>query len=166
MQINIKTPTQQNLQPLNKMENEIRPPDEPVRERLIQNNYYENYETETEEDQLRRILEESESEYELQLAITESNRIEKEREERTKHFAVFKTKIAQFMRIDSINRSVYSEILDYIDKYESGELTEVRVNTELYLKFRSIIDNMRLKTEDKMRILELFIREKDRIDTK
>jgi hypothetical protein len=136
------------------MDEEIRPPDQTVRECLVTNNYYQH--TESEEDQLRRILEESETEYEFQYAILESKRIEQEREERTKHFAGFRSKIAQFMRIDVPNRSFYSELLGYIDKYESGEIVTMTVSDEFYMRFRRTLDNMRLTAEDKTRLTEFI----------
>jgi len=112
---------------------------------------------ETEEDQLRRALEESETEYEFQFAVLESARLEKERLERAKHFAGFKAKIAQFMRIDADNSDFYSKILGYIARYESGELVSVHVEDEdFYLKFRRTLDNMRLTAESKSRLLDLI----------
>ena len=136
------------------MDEEIRPPDQTVRECLVTNNYYQH--TESEEDQLRRILEESETEYEFQFAILESKRLEQEREERTKHFAGFRSKISQFMRIDVPNRSFYSELLGYIDKYESGEIVTMTVSDEFYMRFRRTLDNMRLTAEDKTRLTEFI----------
>jgi hypothetical protein len=142
------------------MDEEIRPPDEPIRECLMPTNYYQH--TESEEDQIRRVLEESESEYEFQFAILESKRIEQEREERAKHFAGFRSKIAQFMRIDVPNRSFYSELLGYIDKYESGEIVTTTVSEEFYMRFRRTLDNMRLTAEDKTRLLELINNKQDK----
>ena len=138
------------------MDDEIRPPDEPIRECLMPTNYYQP--RESEEDQLRRILEESENDYEFQLAVLESKRIEREREERAKHFAGFRTKIAQFMRIDKPNHEFYSELLMYIDKYESGKLISVEVSDEFYMKFQRTLGNMRLTAEDKAR-LNQFIKQ-------
>jgi hypothetical protein len=123
------------------MDEEIRPPDQTVRECLVTNNYYQH--TESEEDQLRRILEESETEYEFQFAILESKRIEQEREERAKHFAGFRSKIAQFMRIDVPNRSFYSELLGYIDKYESGEIVTTKVS--MGMKYLRCLDQMKIR---------------------
>ena len=122
-------------------EEHIREPDEQIRDCLFQN-YPEDtsYITanmitkETEEDQLRRIIEESESEFEYHFAISESKRLEKEREERATHFATFKTKIVQFMRIDVANRPFYSELIGYIDRYELGEIQTVKVENDFYMK--------------------------------
>lgn len=137
------------------MDDEIRPPDRPIRECLLP--YNQNHiEYADEDDQLRRALEESETDYEFQFAVLESTRLEKEREERTKHFAGFKAKIAQFMRIDTSNRDFYAVIIGYISKYESGEIVTVNVDEEFYLKFRRTLDNMRLSAEIKIRLLELI----------
>ena len=136
-----------------KMEKEIRPADEIIRECLIPNY---SLPMDSEEDQLRRVLEESETEYEFQLALLESRRIESEREERAKHFARFKHKILQFMKIDKQNEPFYSELLSYIRMYESGNIDSVHVSDEFYEKFRRTLDNMRIMEEDKMRLLELI----------
>jgi hypothetical protein len=132
------------------MEEEIRKPDEQIRDCLFQPRY------ESEEDQLRRAIEESESEFEYYFAILESKRLEKEREARTKHFASFKTKIIQFMRIDVQNRPFYSELIGHIDKYELGEIQSVKVENEFYMKFFYTVNNMRIGQEDKARLFEFI----------
>ena len=143
------------IQHLNKMNENIRLPDKPIRERLLPTtNYYEPHESE--EDQLRRALEESENDYEFQLAVLESQRIEQEREERMKHFAGFRSKITQFMRIDKPNHEFYYELLIYIDKYESGNILSVVVPDEFYMKFQRTLGNMRLSAEDKNRLNEFI----------
>lgn len=146
-----------------KMEEQIRKPDKQIRDCLFQN-YQEDasYITanmitkETEEDQLRRIIEESESEFEYHFAILESKRLEKEREEREKHFAAFKTKIVQFMRIDVSNKQFYSELIRFIERYESGEIQTVKVENDFYMKFFYTINNMRIRQEDKSRLFEFI----------
>ena len=134
-------------------EEEIRQPDKPIRECLLptsQPYYY------AEEDDLKRVLEESETDYELQFAIEESNRLLIEREERRTHFAGFRMKIMQFIRIDKVNNAFYSELLGYIDKYESGEIQSVKVREDFYIIFCRILENMRLTPVDKIRLLELI----------
>ena len=74
------------------MDEEIRPPDQPIRECLLPQNLYNNNTYESEEDQLRRALEESETDFELQHAIILSRRSQEEKEERTKHVAYFKSR--------------------------------------------------------------------------
>jgi hypothetical protein len=135
----------------------IRQPDKPIRECLLGSpNTYPNYYAENDEDHLKRVLEESETDYELQFAIEESNRLLVEREERQTHFAGFRMKIMQFIRIDKVNNAFYSELLGYIDKYESGEIQSVKVREDFYIIFCRILDNMRLTAEDKIRLLELI----------
>lgn len=134
-------------------EEEIRQPDKPIRECLLstsQPNYYAG------EEDIRRVLEESETDYELQFAIEESNRLMEEREERQTHFAGFRMKIMQFVRIDKVNNAFYSELLGYIDKYESGEIQSVKVREDFYSMFCRILENMRLTPADKIRLLELI----------
>jgi hypothetical protein len=142
-------------------EEEIRQPDKPIRECLLGGggspNTYTNYYAENDEDRhLKRVLEESETDYELQFAIEESNRLLREREERRTHFAGFRMKIMQFNRIDKINSAFYSELIGYIDKYESGEIQSVKVREDFYIIFCKILGNMRMTPEDKTRLLELI----------
>ena len=135
------------------MDEEIRPPDKPIRECLLPN-YTPTIESE--EDQLKRVLAESEIDFEFEYAIFESKQFAKEREERSKHFANFRIKIAQFMRIDKPNESFYSELLLHIDKYEFGGIPSIQVDKEFYTKFRKTLDNMRLNEEDRRRLLEFI----------
>jgi hypothetical protein len=146
-------------------DDEIRPPDEVIRCRMFDTEHSEsflfasptltpNIREDVEDQQLQRILLESESDFEFHYAIIESARLEKEREERTKHFADFRKKIQQFMRIDSNNREFYSTLLGYIAKYESSEINSVKVGDAFYTKFFQTIDNMRIREEDKVRLFE------------
>lgn len=145
-------------------DDEIRPPDEVIRCRMFDTAQSESFLfasptltpniREDEDQQLQRVLIESESDFEFQYAIIESARLEKEREERTKHFADFRKKIQQFMRIDSNNREFYSTLLGYIAKYESSEINSVKVGESFYTKFFQTIDNMRIREEDKVRLFE------------
>ena len=134
------------------MDEEIRAPDEPVRECLLPKNTYES-----EEDQLRRALEESETDFELQHAIILSRMVQEEREKRTKHVASFKSRFTQFMKIDKPNKEFYADMIRYVEKYESGDLTSVSVGEEYYIRFRRTLDNMRITPVDKAKILEIII---------
>jgi hypothetical protein len=141
-------------------EDEIRPPDKPIRECLLP-----SYDPEFssinrfEEEQIRKAIEESETDfnYEFELAVLESTRLAKEREERSTHFARFRPKITQFMRIDKANEEFYSQLIAYMEMYEYGDIQSMNVNTEFYAKYRKMLDNMRLVEEDRNRLLE-FIR--------
>ena len=137
-------------------EEETRQPDKPICECLLPTSQPYYYAEEEEEDHLKRILEESETDYELQFAIEESNRLLEEREERRTHFAGFRMKIMQFVRIDKVNNAFYSELLGYIDKYESGEIQSVKVREDFYIIFCRILGNMRITSEDKTRLFELL----------
>ena len=134
------------------MDEEIRAPDIPIRECLLPTNMYES-----EEDQLRQALEESETDFELQHALILSKRLQEEREERTKHVAYFKSRFTQFMKIDKSNKEFYSDMIRYVEKYESGDLTSVSVGEEYYIKLRRTLDNMRITPVDKAKILEIII---------
>jgi len=144
-------------------DDEIRPPDKPVRECLLPNQYerYDPY-YDDESTQWRNILEESESDFELQFALRESSKLAKEREERCTHFATFRLKIAQFEKIDQLNRYFYSELLEYIDKYETGEVKFVKVREEFYMTFRNIMNCMRINPNEKSRLLTFILLDKDK----
>jgi|LauGreDrversion4_2_1035121.scaffolds.fasta_scaffold98465_2 hypothetical protein len=135
------------------MNEQVRTPDVPVTERLINNSYMQ---FESEEDQLKRALEESEVEFEIQQAIILSTLLQNQREARSKKFASIKPKFAQFMRIDKNNTEFYTDIIRYIEKYESGNLESVNVGEEFYGKFRRTLDNMRITATDKNNLLELI----------
>jgi len=139
------------------MDDDIRPPDTPIRECLLPTGFGEFNNTESEEDQMRRALEESETEFELQFAIAESNRTEKEREERVKQFASLKSKIIQFMKLDAGGRDFYAALISHIENYERGEYDTINLGEELYARFRRMLDNMRLSTEQKARLLSIIL---------
>ena len=134
---------------------DIRPPDNTVRDCLLPSGFGGNA-VESEEDQIRRALEESETEYELQFAIAESNRAIKEREERVKFFAPFKSKIIQFMKIDADSRDFYGALILHIECYERGAINTVHLGEDIYAKFRRMLDNMRLTPEFKTRLLNII----------
>lgn len=142
--------------------NDIRPAD-PVRmERLVSTNngfstpmgqFLPYYQDQSEEEAiLRQIMEQSAIEYEMRELALEENR-KKAREERTKHFHSFKLKFQQFAKLDVANRDFYNELISHIESYESGDRITVEVDAEFYAKFRRTLENMRIGTEDKRRIL-------------
>lgn len=133
----------------------IRPPDEPIRECLLPPSGPINTVL-FEQQELRRVLEESEIDYELQFALAESKRMEEEREERCRHFADFRIKITQFEKMDKTNADFYKELIHYIDMYERYGSSPFVVTEHFYVKFRKMADNMRLKPDEKTRLLELI----------
>lgn len=140
------------------MEEEIRAPDKTITDCLLPMSIPTPTPTyDTEEDQLKRLLEETETEYELQCAIIESRRIQEQREERIRQFASIKTKFAQFARIDRQNGDFYSDIIRYIEKYECGDFKSVSIGEDVYIKFRRTLDNMRITPSEKTKLLEIFI---------
>ena len=109
------------------------------------------------ESDIKRVLEESESDFEFQFAILESRRMAKEREDRATHFAGFLSKIKRFSKIDKSNESFYSELIEYIELYELEDVEIVNVNREFYMKFTRTVDNMRITPDEKSRLYQ-FIR--------
>lgn len=143
------------------MDEYIRPPDKPIRECLLSPMNYHNNISSSYEDDLERILKESENEtdYELQIALAESKRIEeerKEREERAKHFADFRFKMKQFEKIDTLNMAFYEEMVHHIDTYEYSGTFPAIVTEDVYNLFRKTVDNIRLKPDEKARLIEFI----------
>lgn len=140
---------------MNQDDEQVRKVDPIIRDRLLNGKfipYNGNDGAIDEDEQLRRVLEQSALEYE----IREQARIEgqqKAREDRIKKFASIKRKFQQLAKLDASNTDVYSAVLSNIDAYESGEIIEALVDAELYVKFRRILDNMRVSPEEKRAIL-------------
>lgn len=140
---------------MNQDDKQVREVDPIIRDRLLNGQfipYTGNDGVIDEEEQLRRVIEQSALEYEMR----EHARIEgqqKAREDRIKKFASIKRKFQQFAKLDASNVEVYSAVLSNIDSYESGEIIEAFVDAELYAKFRRILDNMRVSPEEKRAIL-------------
>lgn len=144
----------------------IRPPDKPIRECLLSpaNNSYSNI-LFSYEDDLARILKESETDYELQIALAESKRLEEEREARearAKQFAEFRLKMKQLEKIDSSNAAFYDEIVQHIDTYEQHGISPAIVTEEFYGRFRTMVDSIRLKPNEKTRLLEFIQYKQDK----
>lgn len=141
------------------MDEEIRAPDQVVRERLLPSTYINPI---TEEDQLAQLMVQSEQDYELQMAI-EASEIEAvhnfAREERKKQFASLRQKFTRLQVLDKDNTDHYGRILTYVSIYESRGVDRVQVDDTFYKKFRIILDNMRLTQEERHRILELIVLE-------
>ena len=143
---------------MNQDDKQVREVDPIIRDRLLNGQFIPctgNDGVIDEEEQLRRVLEQSALEYEMR----EQARIEgqqKAREDRIKKFASIKRKFQQLAKLDASNTDVYSAVLSNIDSYESGEIIEALVDAELYVKFRRILDNMRVSPEEKRAILSFI----------
>lgn len=139
------------------MDDDVRPPDISIRERLLPVGFGAYDAIESEDDQMRRALEESENEYELQFVIAESNRLSKEREERVKFFAAFKSKIIQFTKLDADSHDFYADLIFHIERYERNNINTIHLGDEMYVRFRRMLDNMRLSMEFKARLLNIIL---------
>jgi hypothetical protein len=136
----------------------VRPPDSVIRERLIANINCDR--PVSEEEKLSEIVAQSELDYELQLAMEESERDEALRqifEYRKTHFTALKRKFAQFQQIDKSNARFYELILSHISEYELGTLTRVEVDVDFYNKLINTLGNMRAPDAETHRILEFIV---------
>lgn len=142
-------------------ENYVRPPDSSKRERLISHEGFIPYnESISEEDQIARLLIQSEMEYEMKLAIAESVREECRRKtklDREKHFSGIKRKFQQFQNIDKDNQPFYKQVLTYILAYENGDTIRIEVPLEFYQKLRATLHDIRVPAEELRRILSFIV---------
>lgn len=143
---------------MNQEDEQVREVDPIIRDRLLNGQfipYNGNDGVIDEDEQLRRVLEQSALEYEMrEQARMEGHR--KAREDRVKKFASIKRKFQQLAKLDASNVDVYSAVLSNIDSYESGEIIEALVDAELYTKFRRILDNMRVSPDERRSILSFI----------
>ena len=138
------------------MNEEIRAPDKVKRECLIP----QRLTPISEDDQMADIIAQSELEFELQLALEDSELEEflrRERAERVSHFASLKRKFEQFQKIDKQHADFYDALLSHISDYENGIKRRVEVDEPFYNKFRNTLGNMRISTEDTRRILAFIV---------
>jgi hypothetical protein len=147
-------------------ESEIRRPDEAKVDRLFSSSnhyfptdyqYRQQFAGEDDDNDIKRILEESERDFEFQFAVLESERMARERDERATHYAGFLNNIKRFAKIDKSNESFYLELIEYIELYERGEVEIVNVGQAFYTKFTRTIDNMRITADERSRLYQ-FIR--------
>jgi hypothetical protein len=110
----------------------------------------------SEDYDIKRALEESEEDFEFQFAMLESKRMAKEREERTKQFAAFLSKIRQFAKIDKSNEAFYLKLIGCIETYEREDILFVNVTQDFFMAFIRVLDNMRMKPEDKSKLMGIF----------
>lgn len=135
----------------------IRPPDAIIRERILA---FEDSDPISEEDKISEIVAQSELDYELQLAMEESERDDALRqifEYRKTHFTALKRKFAQFQRIDKSNAQFYELVLYHISEYELGNSTRVEVDLQFYNKLINTLGNMRAPDTETRRILEFIV---------
>jgi len=139
------------------MNEEIRPPDKVKRERLLSQP---SMPTISEDEQMAEILAQSELDYELQLALEDSEfeeAMRRERADRVSHFASLKRKFEQFQKIDKLHADFYITLLSYISDYENGAKRRIEVDEPFYNKFRNTLGNMRISPEENRRILAFIV---------
>lgn len=131
----------------------IRPPDPIKRDRLL-----DDYDHPiSEEDQLAHLVVQSEMEYELRLAMEESEMDAIIRMERQTHFTEVKPKLAQLQKLDKDNSELYATIIGFISEYESGALNRVAVNPEFHNSICRVLNTMRVASDQKLKLLEIIV---------
>ena len=134
-------------------EDYIRPPDPIKRDRLLAD--YDH--PISEEDQLAHLVVQSEMEYELRLAMEESEMDAIIRMERQTHFTEVKPKFAQLQKLDKDNSELYATIIGFISEYESGALNRVVVNPEFHNSVCRVLNTMRVASDQKRKLLEIIV---------
>jgi hypothetical protein len=96
-------------------------------------------------------------ETELQHAVLLSRRLQEEKETREAQVLFCKIRFTQFMQIDRLNRLFYAEMIQHIEKYESGDLESVSIGKDNHTRLCQTLNNMRITPEDKSCLLQILI---------
>jgi len=156
----------------------IRAPDPVVRERLIENNYYNynytynykytptKYDTDFENDArdssdmntddmiLEAILKQSKEEYENEQQQKDLLRLE--RFKLKEFYSGIKNKINRIKCYDTSNQEIYEKILNIIEKYEKAEINNFYVGQDVFDKMFIILASLRM-TPSEMEFLRKLI---------
>jgi hypothetical protein len=149
----------------------IRAPDPVVREKLIENNYYnynynhnyipnkydtdfENENDKTDDMILEAILKQSKQDYDNEQEQKELLRIERMKLNDT--YTGIRNKINRIKGYDSMNHEIYEKILTIIEKYENAEINYFWVEKDVFDKMFIILASLRM-TSSEMEFLRKLI---------
>ena len=126
------------------MEENIRDPDQPFYDRLIETpNAPIDY-----ADELEYALQQSIEEYELQQKYIEAELFEKEKQERLYKFDNVKKMCRRLIAISPNDRSTLELFLYFIELYETDYMNTIDVEPAFYKQVFSILETTRLSKED------------------
>lgn len=143
---------------------EIRPPDTVKKEKLIDNNFvfhennnplFNDYDY-----NLEQILEISKNEFDLVQQKEEEKIIElinHQKKEKLGKFDNIKVQLNKIILFDSLNISIYENILSIIEIYEQNLINEYNVNREEYLKIFNLLKTIRLPKNEVENLKKIII---------
>lgn len=135
-------------------EDDVRPPDEVVRETLIPSTVFANdlFPYPSEND----IMEESWREYEAKQMELETAFFEQEKLERSRHFEQTKIQLERLRKVDPAT-TAYAMWLDYIALYEEGFASHVELEAREYRPLCKIVQRIRIPDMERTRLLHLVV---------
>jgi hypothetical protein len=133
------------------LNDDVRSPDKVKRERLINENVYDDleYALETSKNEFKLIQEKEEEE--INAFIYQLNK------KRTTQFEKIKEKINKLCLIDKLNIQLYNNILSIIQLYEEGLIDCYFLEKEDFDKYFSILKTIRLTNEELTSLKQLIV---------
>ena len=148
-------------------DNNIRPPDSVIRERLISNTYIDSDDEANEvndihlfEDEFEKVVQLSLQEYNNQSELSEKNQIEflsQEHKIRVTKFNNVKIIIKKILLYDKQFSEICNMILTVIDLYEGYHIEKFEIEIETYKEIYNFIKSIRLTEEEKQNLLHIFV---------
>lgn len=132
----------------------VRPPDQPVREQLISYNtgVSEIHEYPTETD----IIQQSLREYEEQQTAMETVFMESETHLRKNQFVKTKPQLERLMKMDRENSVIYADLLTKIALYEEGWVPYISVHCVQYAQIHYMVQSIRIPEDERSRLYTLI----------
>ena len=128
----------------------VRPPDAPVRERLI--SYNTSISDIIEYPNEADIIQQSWREYEDQQNEMEMTFLANESLERKEAFLKTKPQLERLMKMDREKSSLYADLLTKITLYEEGWMTHAHVSPDNYIELYQMIQTIRIPQDERSRL--------------
>jgi len=142
----------------------IRPPDEPIREILVPDyntNFNSNYNTNFNNDTaFEEVLQQSLKESELIFAEEEQKQFEtimNQHKERKQKIESIVKKIDKIKAFDVKNKEIYETICSIIDLWEMEYIVQFETDKDTYDSIRKIIKTIRITKEEQQFLNELIV---------
>ena len=162
---------------LNDNENEIRVPDQPIRQRLIEDNLFHftnDNDNDNYDDELERAIMESMYEYRLLYEFNQEEEKEEEEEENNEIInelveemknetisilPIFKTKIMRLIHFDKQLKELWEKICPIIELYECGQIIHHIVDEATYNTMFHTLKTIRIPKEEQALLETIFIKQ-------
>lgn len=144
-------------------EDNIRPPDEAITERLVDNNINIQFnDKDTYNDELNLVLELSKNEYNFSQEFEEQKEIDtiiQQSKTELEKYTPIKNKLNKILLFDKPNSGIYEYILSIIHLYETGYITYYYSNKTEYKNIFDILKSIRLTNDEFNSLKNLIIEE-------